>query len=378
MVKEILKDLIEIDTTSPIGNESKVCDYLEKLFEGKAKKIERIGDYPRENLIAYFGNLENEKTLIITGHLDVAPYNKDKWNTDPFKAVEIDDKIYGRGSCDMKGGLAIGIEAILQAVENNLLDDKRIIFAGTADEEIGACSEIGSKIVAKDLSEKGIKPIGVILPEPNNDYEILKVNIGHRGMMALQCESSGIAMHPGSAVVLENNAVNNMYEFIAEVNKVIPRNPTNENGIPGSSCRVTYINAGLENAFKSVPDKCVCNLDVRISPLESNENVLDIINKIAEEKNVKINCLRKTNSSIIEKDEKIVTELIKILDDEKQKYEICCASPVCDAHWFNELGMPTINSFGASGGNVHAHNEYAKLDSLDRRVNLLIKLIEDI
>ena len=378
MVKEILKNLVEIDTTNTIGNESKACDYLEKVFEGKAKKIERIGKFPRENLIAYFGNLESKKVLVITGHLDVAPYNREKWDTNPFTAVELDGKIFGRGTCDMKGGLAIGIEAILQVVEQNLLEDKMLIFAGTADEEIGACSEIGAKIVAKYLKEKDINPVGVILPEPNNDYEILKVNIGHRGMMALQCESNGKAMHPGSTVVLENNAVNNMYEFITEVNKVIPRNPTNENGIPGSSCRVTYINAGLENAFKSVPDNCVCNLDVRISPLESNENVLNIINKIVEEKNVKINCLRKTNSSIIEKDEKIVAELIKILDEEKQKYEICCASPVCDAHWFNELGMPTINTFGASGGNVHAHNEYAMLDTLDGRVDLLVKLIEKI
>lgn len=378
MVKEILKKLIEIDTTNTIGNESKACDYLEKLFEGKAKKIERIGIPPRENIIAYFGNLESSKSLVITGHLDIAPYENEKWNTDPFNAVEKDGKIYGRGSCDMKGGIAIGIEAILQSVEQGLLENKMIVFAGTADEETGACSEIGAKIVSKYLKEKRIKPIGVILPEPNNDYEILKVNIGHRGMMAIECKSEGKATHPGSSVYPENNAINNMFEFITELNSVIPRNPINKNGIPGSSCRMTYINAGIENACKSIPDKCICNLDVRISPLDTNEKILDIISKIADKKDIKVNCIRKTNSSIIEKDEKIVLELIKLLDEEKQKYEICCASPVCDAHWFNELGMKTINTFGASGGAVHGHNEYAMIDSLEKRVDLLVKFISKI
>lgn len=378
MVKEILKNLVEIDTTNTIGNESKACDYLEKVFDGKAKKIERIGKFPRENLIAYFGNLESKKVLVITGHLDVAPYNREKWDTDPFTAVELDGKIFGRGTCDMKGGLAIGIEAILQVVEQNLLEDKMLIFAGTADEEIGACSEIGAKIVAKYLKEKDINPVGVILPEPNNDYEILKINIGHRGMMALECQSTGKTMHPGSSSFPEDNAVNNMFEFIKELNKEIPRDPTNESGIPGSSCRITYINAGVEKEYKAIPDKCICNIDVRVSPLDSNERILDIITKIANTKNIKINCIRKTNSSIVDKNEKIVQELIKVLEKEKQKYEICCASPVCDAHWFNELGMITINTLGASGGKVHAHNEYVMTDSLGKRVNLLIELIKRI
>ena len=376
-VKNILKELIEINTETPIGNESKACEYLANLFKNKAKKIEMIGIKPRENIIAYFGNLKSSKVLLITGHLDVAPTNLEKWDTDPYKICEKGDKIFGRGSCDMKGGLSIGIEAILRSVEENLLEDKLIIFAGTADEETGACSQIGAKIVVDYLKEKKIKPIGVILPEPNNDYEILKVNIGHRGMMALECESAGKAMHPGSSVHKENNAVINMFNFIEELNKIIPRNPFNNNEIPGSSCRITYINAGFENQYKSIPDKCICNLDVRVSPIENNENILKLITKLGEEKGIKISCVRRTDPSIINKDELIVKKLVKILEEENQKYEITCASPVCDAHWFNSAGFPTINTLGASGGMVHAHNEYAIINSFEKRVNILLKLISE-
>ena len=77
------------------------------------------------------------------------------------------------------------------------------------------------------------------------------------------------------------------------------------------------------------------------------------------------------------KDEKILKTMLKILKENKKEYEVCCASPVCDAHWFNNLGMPTLNVLGASGGSVHIKNEYATIDSLEERVIILEKLIEE-
>ena len=108
---------------------------------------------------------------------------KDEWNTNPYIAEEKDGEIYGRGSCDMKGGIAICLEAILNSLNKDFMKDKLIIFAGTADEETGENSQIGAKLVANYLKENNIKAVGVILPEPNNHYEIIKVNIGHRGAM---------------------------------------------------------------------------------------------------------------------------------------------------------------------------------------------------
>lgn len=376
--KEILNDLIAINTESPSGNESIAVKYIYNLFKDKATKIETVGEYPRENIIAFFGNLESKNILLLTGHLDVALTNKDEWDTNPHIAEEKDGKIYGRGSCDMKGGIAICLEAILNSLNKKFMKDKLIIFAGTADEETGANSEIGAKLVANYLKENNIKPIGVILPEPNNHYEIIKVNIGHRGAMWVECESKGKAMHPGSTVHKENNAIINMYNFIGEVRKYIPGDTEVLDGIPGSTCRVTYINSGLANVFKFVPDKCICNLDIRISPLEKNEEVLNKILEIAKKYQVELKVVKQTPSSIINKDEKILKTMIKILEENKKEYEVCCASPVCDAHWFNNIGIPTLNVLGASGGNVHVKNEYAKIDSLEERKIILEKLIEKI
>lgn len=375
--KDILKDLISINTSIPEGNESEAVRYIYNLFKDKASKIEIIGKSPRENIIVFLGDLNSEKILLLTGHLDVAPADVNEWDTNPYRAEEIDGKIYGRGSCDMKGGIAICLEAMLNSLDKNILEDKLLIFAGTADEETGANSEIGAKLVAKYLKENNIKPVGVILPEPNNHYEIIKVNIGHRGAMWLECESKGKAMHPGSTVHKEDNAVINMYNFIEELRQYIPGDTTIEDGIPGSTCRVTYINAGVYNTFKFVPDKCICNLDVRVSPLEKNCDVLNKVIETAKKHNVKVNCVRQTDSSIISKDEFIFRDMLNVLDEMHKKYEVCCASPVCDAHWFNKLNMPTLNVLGASGGNVHVKNEYATLDSLDDRVGILERLIEE-
>ena len=169
-----------------------------------------------------------------------------------------------------------------------------------------------------------------------------------------------------------------MYSFIEEVRKYIPGDTKIVDGIPGSTCRITYINSGLANTFKFVPDKCICNLDIRISPLERNEEVLNKLLEIANKYDVEVNVLRQTPSSIISKDEKILQTMIKVLEENKKDYEVCCASPVCDAHWFNTLGMPTLNVLGASGGNVHVKNEYATIDSLEDRVKILKQLIERI
>jgi len=375
--KEILKDLISVDTSSPEGNESELVKYLYQLFQEKAKKIEIVGEHPRANIIAYFGNLKSENVLLLTGHLDVAPSIIQEWDTNPYIPEEKDNRIYGRGSCDMKGGLAVCIKAIFNALEKNYLENKLIIFAGTADEETGANSEIGAKLVAKHLQENNIKPIGVMLPEPNNSQEIIKVNIGHRGAMWLECESKGKAMHPGSTVHKENNAVINMFNFIDEVRQTIPGDPLIENGIPGSTCRVTHINAGVPNTFKFVPDKCICNLDVRISPLEKNDIVLQSIIDIAQKYDVTVKVIKQTDSSIISKDEKIVELMINILEKMNKKYEICCASPVCDAHWFNKLNMPTLNVLGVSGGGVHVKNEFATVDSIEDRVRILEEFIKE-
>lgn len=377
IAKKVLEELIKIDTSIPEGNESKACEYLAELFWEKAVKVEKIGEFPRENIIAYFGNLYSDNILIITGHLDVAPSNTATWKTNPYEPYEENGKIFGRGSCDMKGGLAISIEAIFRALENGFLKDKLVIFAGTVDEETGASSEMGAKLVSKYLKEKNIKPFGVILPEPNNDYKILKVNIGHRGVIWLECQSKGKTMHPGSSVHNENNAIINMYKFINEVNMEIPRNPIIKDGIVGNSCRVTHINSGLEGQYKFVPDKCICNLDIRVSPLSTNEKIMNIISEIAKNNDIDVRCIRQANSSIIDKDEKIVKFILNILEEEKQAYEVCCASPVCDAHWFNEQGMKTVNTLGVSGGNVHVNDEFAMLDSFEKRINILIKILKE-
>jgi len=56
---------------------------------------------------------------------------------------------------------------------------------------------------------------------------------------------------------------------------------------------------------------------------------------------------------------------------------VCCAAPVCDAHWFNEQGMKTVNTLGVSGGNVHVNDEFAMLDSFEKRINILIKILKE-
>jgi len=215
MVEELLKSIVEIDTTNSLHNEYKITHILSKKLKKYASKIEFIGD-KEQNILVFFGNLESQKILMFNGHLDVVSADKKAWSTPPFKYICDSQFAYGRGVADMKGGISIALTAIIKAVKNGLLKDKLIIFAGTADEESGANSDCGAKLIAKYLKDKNILPYGCIIPEPQPVEQPLRINIGHRGLLWLRAYSKGTTSHSG-LMNIEDNAINKIMSFINEL-----------------------------------------------------------------------------------------------------------------------------------------------------------------
>ena len=102
---EILENLIRIDTTNPPGNEAKAAEYIGELLEREGFQIEfqEVGN-GRKNVVATIGEgLKEER--ILTGHMDVVPAGGE-WSKQPFAMTRENGRIYGRGSCDMKGAIA--------------------------------------------------------------------------------------------------------------------------------------------------------------------------------------------------------------------------------------------------------------------------------
>lgn len=121
---QILEDLVSIKSVN--DHEVEVCEYLKDLLSkhGIDSKIIKIND-TRANLIAEIG--KDGPVLGISGHMDVVSEgDKNKWTYDPFKLTEVDNKFYGRGSADMKSGLAALVISLIDIKEQELLDHGKI------------------------------------------------------------------------------------------------------------------------------------------------------------------------------------------------------------------------------------------------------------
>ncbi len=375
-IKKFLSDIIAIDTSNPPGNEGKAADFLAGFLKDKARKIELIGKDKRKNIIAFFGNLKSENILLFNGHLDTVPFDKNEWQTNPLKLTEKNGRYYGRGTADIKGGIAASIFAILNAEELGYLKNKQVIFAGSADEETGASSEFGSKLIAEYFVKNKIKVKGALIPEPSGNKKHLKINLGHRGLIWLKARSFGKAGHAG-LLRKENNAILKMQKFIQEIYGLFPREPKKIKEIPQSSARITFISSGNGEHYNIIPKMCEANFDVRISPYGDNSKIINKIIRIAGKLGIKIFTIKNTSSSRISRNEKIVKVFENVLELRKQKYKLGFASPACDAHWYISAGIPAINGAGPIGENLHVPDEYILTESLYDRIDLFTELIRE-
>lgn len=128
---ELVRDLVKLDSVNPYGNEKVVTEYLLKLLIMRGVEHWTIDvENDRKNIIAILRGEEDGEGIIFTGHQDVVPISeveRKKWTKDPFSAEVENDFIYGRGSSDMKGGLAAAILAFL-TLKEIILDLTKTLF----------------------------------------------------------------------------------------------------------------------------------------------------------------------------------------------------------------------------------------------------------
>ncbi len=169
-VFEILERLIAIDTSNPPGNEKAAAEYLYQLFseERISVRIQDLGDH-RANLTASYGNGGPE--IIFCGHLDVVPAAKD-WSYPPFQITKVDERLYGRGTADMKGGVAAMSAVLLRLAREKVKLSGTLTLVLVADEE---CGNLGMR---RFLSEKR-NAVFAVIGEPTE----LRVAVAHRGVL---------------------------------------------------------------------------------------------------------------------------------------------------------------------------------------------------
>ncbi|MEE9410874.1 MAG: M20 family metallopeptidase [Candidatus Heimdallarchaeota archaeon] len=264
----ILKELIRINTENPPGKTIDSVNYIAKEFEACGIKY-KVQEYAkgRANIIAEFG--ESERSIIITGHLDTVPAgDANKWKYPPFEAIENEGKIYGRGSTDMKGAVAAYISILKKLKENDVKLDKKIVFLGTSDEEIGMDGSLEAK-------NAGIMEgcDFVLIGEPTE----LKIALAEKGTLWIKIAVEGKSAH-GSAPHLGVSALEGATKLIAKMKDAVPEF---EHDVLGSSTlNIGKILGGT--LINVVPEFCEFECDFRLVSNELREQTKQKIHAIVE------------------------------------------------------------------------------------------------
>ena len=207
---QMAKALIAFDTTSR-GSNLALIDFVQGLIEQAGGRCRRTHDATgaKANLFATFGP-DGDGGIVLSGHTDVVPVDGQDWSSDPFTAEVRDGRLYGRGTCDMKGFIAVALSLLPDIAAAKL--KQPLHLALSYDEEVGCVGVTG---LLDDLKKEGIKPALAIIGEPT----LMKIVGAHKGGAKLVTTCCGREGH-SSAPDKGANAVMMAGEFMAMLESV--------------------------------------------------------------------------------------------------------------------------------------------------------------
>ena len=243
-----MQDIIRIPSLS-----SQEGDVIERIREEMEKlEYDEITVDPMGNLIGRVGS--GPRVIALDGHVDTVDIgDRSLWDRDPFSAEIEDGVLYGRGTSDMKGGVASSVYAGGLVKQRGVPDDVTLLVTATVQEE--DCDGLCWQYI---VNEDGIRPELVVITEPTS----LRVYRGHRGRMEMQVHTTGISCH-GSAPERGVNAVYKMAGIIADIEalneRLEPREPLGKGTVTISEIRST------SPSLCAVADGCTIHLDRRLT-----------------------------------------------------------------------------------------------------------------
>jgi succinyl-diaminopimelate desuccinylase len=223
-IQTLTSELIQIPTENPPGNNYReICNFLEKRLKKSGFEVQLIraqgtlGDsekHPRWNLVARHDAGKKGECIHFNSHTDVVKAGHG-WSVNPFAGIVRDGRVYGRGACDMKGGLAASVVAAETFIKHNPNHRGAIEISATTDEESGGFS--GVAFLAKKGYFNPKRVNHVIIPEPFNKDRIC---LGHRGVWWAEIETKGRIAH-GSMPFLGDSAIRHMSAVLTEMEETL-------------------------------------------------------------------------------------------------------------------------------------------------------------
>ena len=371
---KILSDLIAFKTVSGEDNNS-LINYCDEIFNKLGASSFKTYDDEKKR-VNLFATLKakipsKKKPIILSGHTDVVPVSKD-WSTDPFVATIKDEKVFGRGTSDMKGFIACSLAYAPIFSKTNL--DRDIHFSFTFDEET-ACQ--GAPLLINELKKKGIDSGICLVGEPTN----MKIIDAHKGCSEYTTHFEGLAGH-GSAPDKGVNAVEYAVKYISKLIELreILKTKVQKNSIfdpPYTTIQIGGISGGI--ARNVIADKCHVDWEMRPVIKQDGEFVNNEMDKYVNTKLLPEMTKVFPKSSI---KKEIIGEVIGF--NRVEKSEACefisnltgdnsrgVVSFGTEAGLFQEIGISTVVCGPGSIEQAHIVDEFVTLDQIKKCLILL-------
>jgi acetylornithine deacetylase len=373
----MIETLVAFDTTSRESN-LEMIHFVEDYLRGHGIESTLVfnDDESKANLVATIGPAASRGGIVLSGHSDVVPVDGQTWSTEPFRVVERDGRLYGRGTCDMKGFLAVALALVPEFKERALRSPVHLVL--TYDEETD-CS--GAARLMQALPETGLAPRAVIIGEPTE----MRIINAHKGQCTLETVIVGREAH-SSATHLGVNAIDvaaQLIAFLAALSKEMESLPSPLDGMtpPFSTINVGTIKGGQQ--FNIVPAACRFEWEIRAVPGHDAEEIIARFEAHAADLlagmhgkfpgaaiDTTVTC---ANAPFVPEDDSPAETLVKSLVGTNEAGAIAFGT---EAPCYQQAGLSVVVFGPGSIDQAHKPDEYIALDQVDACVAFMRRLME--
>lgn len=374
---EMTQRLVGYDTTSRNSNLT-LIEFIRDYLDGYGVTSELVFDEAgaKANLYATIGP-QDQSGILLSGHTDVVPIDDQDWHTDPFELIAKDDRLYGRGSSDMKGFIATVLSLVPELVQRKLRTPIHLSFS--YDEEVGC---LGVRRLIGALAGRPNRPRLCIIGEPT----MMQVGVAHKGKHTLRCQVHGHEAH-SSLVHQGVNAIEAAAELIARLKEIARRKRDHGPFDPDFQPPYSTIHTGVIHggtALNIVPRECTFDFEIRPLPGEDIEPMLAELRELAETRLLpEMRAVQPKSDIIIEErsaapalstpGDAEVTQLVAALSGANGTIKVPFGT---EGGLFSAAGIPSIICGPGSIDQAHKPDEFVALDQIARCEAFLRRLMD--
>jgi len=373
---DMIERLVAFDTTSRDSNLA-LIDFARTYLEDHGIKSTLVFDAERRkaNLFATIGP-EDRGGIMLSGHSDVVPVDGQDWASNPFRLEARDDRLYGRGTSDMKSFIAVALAAVPDFIA--AASRTPVHIALTYDEEVGC---IGVRGLIQRLKDAPVRPALCIIGEPT----LMQPVVSHKGKRSLRCRVHGLESHSALSH-LGVNAIEFGADIVAHIRRMANRKRTEGPYDPGFTPPYTTIHTGTiagGTALNIVPRDCRFDFEIRHLPGDDPDAMLDELRAQAKALVPEMRAL--SGDTGIELDEFNAipalstaedSEVVRLAQSLSGANSVGKVSFGTEGGLYQQAGIPTVICGPGSIEQAHRPNEWIALDQVRQCEAFVHRLID--